>query len=198
MIHIDTRDAIKAMKTLKSALTGRQRNKAIALAFNDAMKLGRRELGKEVRKEYTVKLSGISKATRLQRATLNKQFAVLTTVGKPLPLERFSVRPIKSGLSIQVIKGKRNIVRSAFMQKIKRKRAFARGEYKSGGGFQFRNKRVTKTGNDLPMNNLLGPSLPSMIGSDATNLERSLGTLISDRADEKLIDFFNKIDSFYS
>lgn len=198
MIHIDTSDVIKELTRLKSDLTGKQRNKAIALSFNDAMKFGRRELGKEVRKEYTVKIAGISKSTRLQRATLRKQFAILSVKGKPLPIERFAVRQIKSGLSTQVIKGKRKIIKSAFMQKIKRKRAFARGQYKSGGGFAFRNKRVTKTGNDLPMNNLLGPSLPAMIGSNSTDLERSLGTLINERANEKLVDFFNKIDSFYS
>lgn len=196
MIIVDTKQAIKGLKRLKSDLTEKQQKKAVALAFNDAIVYGRRQLADTVRQSYTVKLSGVNKATRIQRATLNRQFAQMTVKGKPLPLERFNVRQIKRGLSTQVVKGKRNIVRSAFFQKVKRKRAFARGGYK-GKGFKFRNKRVTKIGNDLPINNLLGPSLPGMIGSKATDVEKTLAEKIVSKSQVKLTEYFNSIEEFY-
>lgn len=64
-------------------------------------------------------------------------------------------RSKNQGVQVEIIKGQRKIISSAFfMPGSFNATVVARGQYSQQRRFEFRTKRVTKTGNDLPIDSL--------------------------------------------
>lgn len=171
MIEINLDQAIDELRAINRDISGQAFNKAIRLGLNDGIRKSRTLMVREVLNHFNETAftpSGVRSALQTENATLNNLTARLGVSGKPLALAYFGARQTKTGVSVEIIKGQRKVVKSAFLVKSKgkgRKMPFARGEY-NGNQFDFRKKRLNKTGPDLPISKLLSVSLPSAIHSE--------------------------------
>lgn len=194
MIWISVKDAIKTVEKAKEQLGERKVNQAISRALNESILQGRTEARSAVKAIYNIPqryMAGIN----VYKATSLSLVAKLYASSLPIPMDAFSPRfqqrgksftitkkgeqrskQLKrartgvTGVSIEVIKGKREVVPYAFMIEGGKPRVFARGEYRSGTGYGFvrRNKRVNKKGSDTPVKPLLSVTVhTAVINKDA-------------------------------
>lgn len=171
MIEINLDQAIDELRAVNRDISGQAFNKAIRLGLNDGIRKSRTLMVREVLNHFNETAftpSGVRSALQTENATLNNLTARLGVSGRPLALGYFSPRKTKTGISVEIIKGQRKQVKSAFMVKLgssRRNMPTARGKYE-GNQFQWRNKRINKTGPDTPISKLLSVSLPSAIHSE--------------------------------
>jgi len=182
MVKVYVDDAIKQVKSNFKNLDADAVAKASVNAINRTLTKGRTVARQEVKGVYNIpqkNLDGIAKKDA--RKTL--LIGYLGASAKPIPMDAFNpkfktsgssititkrgaqkvkdfVRKRKSvavGVSIEVIKGKREIVPYAFMLRNGKPRVFARGAYRGGGswGFIQRKQRLNKNGNDTPIKPLV-------------------------------------------
>lgn len=182
MIKVNVDKAISAIKKNFSNLDGEQVAKAAMRAINKTLLKGRTTARAAVKGKYNIpqkNLSGINK----KDSSRSLLIGYITASAKPIPMDAFApkfetstgslsvskkgeqksklFKKAKSnaakGVSIEVIKGSRQIVDYAFMIRGGKPRVFARGAYKAGGswGFIQRSKRVNKTGADTPIKPLI-------------------------------------------
>ena len=104
---------------------------------------------------------------RIHRANARQivQVGMLLAKGSPLPLIGFNARQTKRGVSVNIM-GARATVKKAFIGTLRNggRGVFARGTY-SGSEFQFRTKRIRKSGSDLPITELKTVSIPKALGN---------------------------------
>lgn len=187
-VWVNARPAIRAISAARDQLGPRNFNKAISASFNEAILVGRTEARKVVKDIYNIPqryLGGINVIKSTNLSLTAKLFASK----KPIPMDAFSPKfqqrgksftisrkgEQKSkvlkragkgalGVSIEVLKGKREVVPYAFMIEGGKPRVFARGAYRTGSyGFVTRNKRVNSTGNDTPVKPLLSVTVHAAI-----------------------------------
>ncbi len=109
------RSAMKPLETgpLKGALK-RALRKAGATALRDM----RSEASKRIRARKRIKSSYISKAMTLRRASgsdINGMRWALDVSGTPVPLTAYPFRQTKKGVSVEVNRGKRTLLKGAFV-----------------------------------------------------------------------------------
>ena len=199
MIFISTKKALAQLSSLKTQLGEKQFAVAVSRSINESILQGRTEARSSVKALYNIPqryLSGIN----INKATSVSLYAQLYASARPIPMDAFapkfetssqSIRVSKKGLqntrqfkrakktpmggvSIEVIKGQREIIPFAFMIAGGKPRVFARGEYKSGGGsygFIQRHQRLNSTGSDTPIKPLLSVTVHSAVINKAS-LER--------------------------
>jgi len=162
MIFIKTDNAISTLQRLGAALSDPQLRIVISRAINKTLGQGRTIARTEVKKVYNISqkdLDGID----FKRANPSNVTGSLTASRKPIPLDSFgprqetgsgSVRITKrgahktitfkrakanptAGVSIEVFKGKREVIPYAFLLTGGAARVFARGQYRSGTQYGF-------------------------------------------------------------
>lgn len=101
--------------------------------------------------------NGTKKST--ETVGYNISFASNLRTRKMRTMRQAIKRPI--GMSVEVRKGKPKVVRSAFQIGKFGRAVFARGQYKPSS-FEFRNKRATKSGPDMPIDVLNSTSVATM------------------------------------
>ncbi len=195
MIKIRVDGAIKTMRSAASQLTDKQLAKSISRAINDSILVGRTEARSAVKGLYNMPqryLSGIN----INRSNTRSLTASIYASSKPIPMDAFGAKfqtatkslsisrrgeqretafkRIKknpaAGVSIEVLKGKRERVPFAFMISGAKPRVFARGEYKNGTAYGFvqRNKRIQSSGSDSPIKPLISVTVHgAVINKDA-------------------------------
>ena len=172
MIEISVKEALREFESAKQQLGERQFNKAVSRSINESILKGRTEARKAVKAIYNIPqryLGGIN----INRSNSLSLTASLFASATPIPMDAFSpkyetasmglsiskkgVQKQKSykrsrknpvaGVSIEVIRGNREIIPFAFLLAAAQSRVFARGEYKGGGSYGFI-QRHTRLAND--------------------------------------------------
>lgn len=189
MIRISAQSAIRNLQQERERLGPSRFNKAISRALNESILVGRTESRKAVKDIYNIPqryLGGIN----VLKSTSLSLVAKLYASSVPVPMDAFApkfqqrgksftitrrgeqrskvvkrVRSSNVGVSIEVIKGSRQVIPYAFMIEGGKPRVFARGQYKSGTahGFTQRNKRINKVGNDTPVKPLLSVTVHAAV-----------------------------------
>jgi len=189
MIWVSVKDAIRNIDRAKEELGERQFNQALSRALNESIMQARTEARSAVKAIYNIPQRYMARIN-VNRATSLSLVAKLYASTLPIPMDAFAprfqqagkaltvtkrgeqrsrllkrARPGVTGVSIEVIKGRREVVPYAFMIEGGKPRVFARGEYRSGSGFGFvrRNKRVNKEGSDIPIKPLLSVTVHAAV-----------------------------------
>lgn len=165
-------------------------NQAVSRSLNEAILQGRTQSRASVKALYNIpqRYLGAVNVVKATSITLTAKLYASTT---PIPMDAFSPKfqtATKSftisrrgeqksrsrqrarktptaGVSIEVHKGKREVIPFAFMIDGGKPRVFARGEYRAGTshGFMQRNKRVNKDGSDIPVKPLLSVTVHAAV-----------------------------------
>lgn len=187
-IWVDAGLAIRNLQSAKEQLSERQFGQAVSRGMNEATMQGRTVARKAVKDIYNIPQRYVG-GINIVKATPGILEAKIYASATPIPMDAFSPkfqqagrsfsitrrgqqkeRTVKRpnsttvGVSIEVIKGKRETVPFAFMIAGGKPRVFARGAYRTGSyGFVTRNKRVNKKGNDTPVKPLLSVTVHAAV-----------------------------------
>lgn len=187
---INVKEANKKLGELSKQLTGKQLALSVSRGINRTLMKGRTEARKAVKDEYNIpqkNLSGINYQKSIPNTLTGSIYASAT----PLPMNAFapkfetqsrSITTTKKGaqkvkdrkrkvsnpgkgVSIEVHRGSRVVIPFAFMIPGGKPHVFARGNYRGGGSYGFvqRNKRVSNSGNDVPVAPLLSVTVHAAV-----------------------------------
>lgn len=166
-MQIDVSDAVKKLSNLTDQLSDYRVGLAIARGINHTLARAKTDAKNQIQSVYNIKTAAVSKALEIEKASRHTLTGKLEVSGKPISISGFSAaaRPYqtKRGVSVSILKGKRKIIKSAFMIK-GTKTVRARGEYQ-GNRFAFRHKRIVKEGMDFPIPQLMTTSVPAAFQS---------------------------------
>lgn len=199
MIRVNVQRAIRVLQEEGERLGRRNLNKAISRALNESILAGRTQARSSVKSLYNIPqryLGGINVIKSTSVSLVAKLYASST----PIPMDAFSPKfqtstmsitisrrgeqrtrtrqrarkNIAAGVSIEIRKGNKETIPYAFMIQGGKPRVFARGEYKNGTSFGFvqRNKRVNKSGADIPVKPLLSVTVHAAVIN-----QRSIGQI---------------------
>lgn len=159
---VSVEEAVKKLRREFADLTGAEFSQGTARAINRALQKGRTEANRAIRAKYTIKASDVSKALKLANARPSQLYGELIAQGKPIPLKFFKHKKTNKGVDVEVKKGSKQSIRSAFIATMAsgHRGVFGRGEYQSRD-FKWRAKRLKKKGNDTPITELHSVSIPS-------------------------------------
>lgn len=113
------RSAMKALET--GPLTGALK-RALRKAGSTALRDMRSEASKRIRARKRIKSSYISRALSLSRPSggdINSMKWAVLVSGEPVPLIAYPVRQTKKGVSVEVNRGKRTLLKGAFIATMK-------------------------------------------------------------------------------
>jgi hypothetical protein len=162
MIEINVRKAIADARREFSDLNDKSIAVGIARAINRTLEQSKTAARREIQTVYKIRARDVNRAMIIRRAVARQiaQHGMLLAQGVKLPLIGFGARQGKRGVSVNVM-GTRKLVRSAFITNMPSggRGVYARGVY-NGNEFQYRNKRLRKNGNDLPITQLTSVSVP--------------------------------------
>ncbi len=173
-------------------LSKQQLAQASSRAINRSLEKGRTVARGVVKDEFNIPQNMVSERIGTKRAFPAFPVGKITASAKPVPMDAFSpkfetsgggisvtrkgaqkTRDFKrkkksprQGVSIEVHKGRREVVPFAFMIKGAKPRVFARGQYEGGGGafgFIRRNKRINSEGNDTPIKPLISTTVHAAV-----------------------------------
>lgn len=166
MLKIDIAPEVGALRKEFAHLTPKQFGQALSRALNHVGAKARTEAARDVRKVYNIPANQIKKDITLIRSNQKTLSAKLHSAGKPVPMQSFSPRQTRKGVSVK-IGGTRELLRSAFMLTLKggHTGVFARGRYV--GTFQFRKERKPGAKKDLPINELFSKSVPRALVNES-------------------------------
>lgn len=190
MIRVSVRRAVQTLRDAQEELSPRLFNQAVSRALNESILQGRTVGRSAVKEIYNIpqryvgginirKATPITLTSKLYASTIpipmdafsprfktaSKSFTI-TRRGEQRTKERSTKRKGQAaGVSIEVIKGKREVIPFAFMIEGGRPRVFARGKYRTGSSYGFvqRNKRVNKSGSDIPVKPLLSVTVHAAV-----------------------------------
>jgi hypothetical protein len=190
MISISVKQAVNTLQSAKSNLSPRQFAQGVSRALNESILQGRTEARSQVKSIYNIPQRYVS-GINIKKAIPVSLIAQLYASAKPIPMDAFAPKFESSsfglsiskkgelkqrkykkakkspgmGVSIEVIKGKRETIPFAFLIPSAKPRVFARGEYRSGTnyGFVTRNKRVNKKGSDTPIKPLVSVTVHAAV-----------------------------------
>jgi len=137
MLKISVKSDIERALARLNALQRQVVPTATARALNKTAAQARTEAARQIKTRYQIPTRVISRAITLtQRANRAQLTAVVEASGHPLPLIAFRARQTRRGVSVEVTRGARKLIRSAFIATLRsgHKGVFARGVY-SGGRF---------------------------------------------------------------
>lgn len=195
MITIDTSQAQTRLQELTKQLTAAEIRKATARAINHTLAKARTASSQQIRKRYNMKASDAKRAMSIRKANVSQQFGELRASSTVTPLHQFSPRETTNtgvttsrttkgwksrkgrarksgtGVTVQIIRGKRTRIPSAFIVFS----AGIRGVVMARGGYQDqsfvfrrgRGSRVRSSGNDNPIGSLVTVSVFSASVDDS-------------------------------
>ncbi|SHN45907.1 hypothetical protein [Chitinophaga sp. CF418] len=187
MIWINSAPIIKTFRSAQQQLGERKFNQAISRGLNEAILQGRTEARMAVKAVYNIPQRYVGGINIIKATSLSLEAKIYAST-KPIPMDAFSPtfqqhgkaltisrkgeqkeRAVKrrgnnaAGVTIEVLKGKKEVVPFAFMIPGAKPRVFARGEYRNSYGFHRRSSRVNKEGNDTPVKPLLSVTVHAAV-----------------------------------
>jgi hypothetical protein len=186
MVFIQTDDAVAALRRLGVALNDRDTRVVIGRSINAVLGKARTTARREIKSIYNISQKNLN-GVDFQPANAATLTGKLYAARKPLPLDVFAPKSVQGGkrvsisrkgqqkvtvlknrrknvpggVSIEVFRGKRELIPFAFMLPGGAVRVFARGGYRQGSGYGFvqRHQRVNSKGNDVPVKPLITISM---------------------------------------
>lgn len=160
MINVNTAFAIQEIKKGFKSLNAREINLGIARALNHTAAKSKTASSKEIREYYSIKTRYIARAIKVDKANRQNLAAAVIATGRPLPLAAFPFRATKKGIAVKIRKEYTKLP-GAFKATMASGHTgvFARGHYNKKD-FAWRNKRIKKSGPDLPITELTTISIP--------------------------------------
>lgn len=162
MLTIDVRaDIERAVRSLTEV----QRKivpTAASRALNKTAAQAKTQAAREIRNQYNISTRIIGRHIHLHRATPATLTASVSAEGEKLPIVAFGARQTKRGVTAQIKRGARRLIRSAFVATLRsgHRGVFARGQY-AGRGFVRRTRRIRPYPKpDLPITELFTVGVP--------------------------------------
>lgn len=135
---------------------------ATSRALNKTAAQAKTQAAREIRNQYNISSRVIGRHIRLHRATPATLTASVTAEGEKLPVIAFGARQTKRGVTVQIKRGERRLIRSAFLATLRsgHRGVFARGHY-VGPAFLRRTSRIRPYPKpDLPISELFTVGVP--------------------------------------
>lgn len=154
--------------------------KVLKLAVNDTARNARRRLAKEAQKTYAVKTRGFNNAMKIRLAKNGDPTAIIYSTGKKIPLGKFSYRRGSLGQGkyynptlkqMQIGKGgkgasAKQLKSSSFKSDNGSKLKWFVASMGSGHTGIFRRQEGKARGAKGEIKEIMGPSMPEMIGNE--------------------------------
>lgn len=138
-IKLYTQDSFKVVDDLKDTLSAAQLAGAVRRGINLALRKGRTQMRKDIREEYAIKQGRVyssddEKGLKVSGSKGYELSGMITAGHKPVGLAAFGgVRQNKGGVGVEIHKGKREQIASAFLLPGKGNVVFAHGKYSTYG-----------------------------------------------------------------
>jgi hypothetical protein len=181
MIEINVDQPVEQLRQVQRDMLAGDYTRAIRTALNDSITRGRSRLASIILQHYNETAftpTAVRSGLIIERARQNNLTARIYVSGKPLSLSYFSPRKTAKGITVEVIKGRRKLLKSAFRVQFGgsgRSWVVAKGKY-AKGGFEWRKERVKPyPASDLPVSRLVSVSLPGTVMSDQVGTLQELG-----------------------
>jgi hypothetical protein len=184
MIYIQTENAQRTLKQLGVRLSKAQADKAGIRAINTALRKANTIARREVKVLYNISQKDLD-GVKVERANMRSMTGKIVASRKPIPISAFAPKQetsagrvsisrrgavikksfkrakvnTQSGVSVEIRKGKREVIPFAFLLAGGAAQVFARGAYKDKKIFVQRHHRVSKEGNDIPVKPLITVSV---------------------------------------
>lgn len=156
--------------------SGRQADKALEAALNRAAELVNAAAPGEIRKAgYGFPVGEIPRALRIERAGPGRLVARVIATGRPIALIKFNARASSSGVSVEVLNGRKTIP-GAF---IARMPSGHEGVFVRDGRRQHPPRNRLHKWADLPVRELFGPSVPNGLAN--AKVQAALRRLVEQR-----------------
>lgn len=177
MIKVDVRGS---MDSIIADLTRKQRDvigPATISALNKVAAQVKTNAARQMRDAgYNLKVSDIKRALTVNRASSGNLTAAVVASGRPIPLIKYGARQVSSGVSVDVLNG-RKVIANAFIATMPsgHKGVFVR----VGKTHKKVNKRGRAQWSGLPIKELFGPSVPNGLANAA--VQAALQDLIAQK-----------------
>jgi hypothetical protein len=205
MIKVDTKDAIRELEALQKTHSRGDINQAMVRAIRHTLQKTKTEANRVIRETYKIPVSQANKAmnVRVLRASSTQGPAgALMASSSRTPLAAFRptmttssgvwMQPTNKGfmaakakrvrrvqsttMQIEIIRGKRMAIRSAFfLPSSPRAVVMARGVYAANRDFQWRHRRISPSGMDMPIDALSSVSVFKAVTTEKAQLRISKG-----------------------
>jgi hypothetical protein len=192
-VHVNTTQAQATLRTMARRLSSEQIAKATARAINHTLAKGKTAGAQGITSRYNMPSKGLKQRLPLVKASQRKLSGKVDASTKPIPLLAFrGTKQNSKGVSVAVVKGERKTIRSAFIQTTRkgRKGVFARGQHTSNG-FEFRHKRIEKTGPDMPIEELY--SVSTFSAGDSVEVQGRISSVVHSSYTSRLIHEMQRI-----
>jgi len=93
----------------------RQFPKVEVRALNKIAKSTKAHVSKEIRATYNIKKGDLDPNFKIIKARPSRRIATLFVRGRPLPVILFKARPTASGVAVQIRRGRRKVIKEAFV-----------------------------------------------------------------------------------
>lgn len=144
-LKINPKDALNKFKILSDGVL-----KARLSANYKTAKQATTQAKREIRSVYNIKAKYLNQNIKTHRGSASNHAAKITATGQGIRLKAFGAKQVKTGVSVQVKKGNRKIIKHAFGPKIPR----------LGGNVFVRSGKER-----LPIKKLFGPGAAAMFGT---------------------------------
>lgn len=149
-VKIDTRNVQALMSSLPSKIIV----PATVRALNKTAANVRTAASTAVRKRISLSAAVVRDGIAIRRATKDKLLSSLAISGKPVPLRDFKAKQTRKGVTAAIKPGKRTLYKGTFI-------------VAKLGGNVFKRQGKGR----LPITKLVGPSLPTVFGTDQVTAE---------------------------
>lgn len=192
-ITVNTTQAQATLRTMARRFTAEQIARATARAINHTTAKGKTIAAQAMLQRYNMPSAGLKKKMPIGKAFPRKLSGKVDASTKPMPLLGFKgTRQTSKGVSVAIVKGERKVIRGAFIQTTRkgRKGVFARGQH-TKTGFEFRHKRIVKSGPDMPIEELY--SVSTFTAGDSSTVQGRLSNMVGSSYTSRLIKELDNI-----
>lgn len=150
-IYSEGIEGLDELTRLKESLRPTQVNTATRMAINDTLRWSNTRIRQTVQETYNIKTKRVldkdeKKGLVPRFASASKLWGVITAGHRPINMASLlRTRQVGSGVSVEVMKGTRQTIQSAFL--LPNGAVVARGEYPERGTFVFRHGAGERTEN---------------------------------------------------
>lgn len=189
MIQVDVRDAIAKLNTNYGYVSNNARKLAIARAINHTIAKAKTLTSREIRNIYAVDASTLGKALSQVKADRLTLTGKIIARGRPISLAKFRARQTAKGVTVEVLRGRRKLIPGVFLRSLPSGHTgvMVRGKY-SQGKLARRKQRIRRTGNDLPITEIVGVSIPKQMANKIIlqSISKSINTMFPERIDHEI------------
>lgn len=189
MITVDVRDALGKLEGNLGYAKNDARKLAIARAINHTIAKAKTLTSREIRNLYAVDAKTLNQALSQIKADRLTLTGKILARGKPISLAKFRARQTAKGVSIEILRGKRKFIPGVFLVNLKsgHRGVMVRGKY-AQGKIARRKVRINKSGNDLPITELVGVSIPKQLANKIIlrSVEKGINEMFPQRLSHEL------------